>query len=207
LFRYKQNDFKLSLLIGVFSALYVLSNMIAVKQVDIGPFIMPLGVLTIPITFLITDVINEVYGPKVAKGVVTIGFTSMVLVLALTQIAVHLSPSAVFQGQEAYATIFGAVPRLTLASMCAYVVSQYHDVWAFHFWRRKTDGKHLWIRNNASTIVSQILDTGIFIVIAFAGVVPFDALKAMILGQLVAKWLLAFVDTPFCYLLVRWARD
>jgi len=181
--------------------------MIAVKQVDIGPFIMPLGVLTIPITFLITDVINEVYGPKVAKGVVTIGFTSMVLVLALTQIAVHLSPSAVFQGQEAYATIFGAVPRLTLASMCAYVVSQYHDVWAFHFWRRKTDGKHLWIRNNASTIVSQILDTGIFIVIAFAGVVPFDALKAMILGQLVAKWLLAFVDTPFCYLLVRWARD
>lgn len=207
MFRYKQNDFKLSLLIGVFSALYVLSNMIAVKQVDIGPFIMPLGVLTIPITFLITDVINEVYGPKVAKGVVTIGFTSMVLVLALTQIAVHLSPSAVFQGQEAYATIFGAVPRLTLASMCAYVVSQYHDVWAFHFWRRKTDGKHLWIRNNASTIVSQILDTGIFIVIAFAGVVPFDALKAMILGQLVAKWLLAFVDTPFCYLLVRWARD
>lgn len=200
-------DSKLLLLVGIFTALYTLSNIIAVKQIDIGPFILPLGVLAIPITFLITDVINEVYGPKAAKGTVVTGFVAMLFVLVITQIAVRLSPSAIFEGQDAYVAIFGAVPRITVASVCAYVVSQYHDVWAFHFWRKKTGGKHLWIRNNASTIVSQLLDTAIFIVIAFAGTIPFTALKFMILGQLVSKWILSLLDTPFCYLLVSWVRD
>jgi uncharacterized integral membrane protein (TIGR00697 family) len=206
LFEYKQADSKLLILVGIFTALYTLSNIIAIKQVDLGPFIIPLGVLAIPITFLVTDVINEVYGPDVAKSTVKVGFIAMAFVLVITQIAIRLSPSVIFGGQESYVAIFGAVPRVTLASVCAYIVSQYHDVWAFHFWRKKTDGKYLWIRNNASTVVSQLLDTIIFIVIAFAGVIPFDALKFMILGQLLIKWILALLDTPFCYWLVLWAK-
>jgi uncharacterized integral membrane protein (TIGR00697 family) len=206
LFEYKQADSKLLILVGIFTALYTLSNIIAIKQVDLGPFIIPLGVLAIPITFLVTDVINEVYGSDVAKSTVKVGFIAMAFVLVITQIAIRLSPSVIFGGQESYVAIFGAVPRVTLASVCAYIVSQYHDVWAFHFWRKKTDGKYLWIRNNASTVVSQLLDTIIFIVIAFAGVIPFDALKFMILGQLLIKWILALLDTPFCYWLVLWAK-
>ncbi|MFA7017816.1 MAG: queuosine precursor transporter [Sphaerochaetaceae bacterium] len=206
MFEYKQADSKLLILVGIFTALYTLSNIIAIKQVDLGPFIIPLGVLAIPITFLVTDVINEVYGSDVAKSTVKVGFIAMAFVLVITQIAIRLSPSVIFGGQESYVAIFGAVPRVTLASVCAYIVSQYHDVWAFHFWRKKTDGKYLWIRNNASTVVSQLLDTIIFIVIAFAGVIPFDALKFMILGQLLIKWILALLDTPFCYWLVLWAK-
>jgi hypothetical protein len=195
------------LLTGIFTALYVLSNLIAMKQTDVGSLTLPLGLLAIPITFLITDVVNEIYGPDAARGVVTSGFVAMAFVLCITQIAVRLSPSIHFQYQEAFALVFGAVPRITLGSVCAYVVSQYHDVWAFEFWRRATKGKHLWIRNNLSTIASQAMDTAIFVLVAFGGTMPIEVLKSMILGQLVVKWILALLDTPFCYLLVAWAKD
>jgi uncharacterized integral membrane protein (TIGR00697 family) len=90
--------------------------------------------------------------------------------------------------------------------MVAYLVSQLHDVWAFLFWRRVTKGKHLWLRNNLSTMASQLLDSVIFITLAFAGTVELSVLGNMIAGQYLVKFILALADTPFCYLAVRWAR-
>jgi len=85
--------------------------------------------------------------------------------------------------------------------MTAYLISQHHDVWAFHFWRDKTKGKYLWMRNNASTMVSQLLDTSIFIVLAFYGNAP---ILTMIGSQYLIKVLIALCDTPFCYIFVKW---
>ncbi len=113
----------------------------------------------------------------------------------------HLAPAASFwQDQEAYQAVLDSNLRLTIAGMVAYLISQYHDVWAFHFWKRQTAGRHLWLRNTASTMVSQLLDTLIFVTIAFYGVIPH--LGAMIVGQYLVKLLIALLDTPLVYGLV-----
>jgi uncharacterized integral membrane protein (TIGR00697 family) len=97
---------------------------------------------------------------------------------------------------EMFAKVLALTPRITIASFVAYLLSQHHDIWAFHFWRKKTNGKYLWLRNNASTIVSQLLDTVVFTFIAFYGVLP---IAPLILGTWVVKILIALVDTPFIY--------
>jgi uncharacterized integral membrane protein (TIGR00697 family) len=99
------------------------------------------------------------------------------------------------------------VPRIVLASMVAYLVSQHHDVFAFSFWRRKTKARFLWLRNNASTMVSQALDTGLFITIAFWGTVPNNILVNMLITQYIIKLAIAALDTPFCYLMVYFLRE
>ena len=113
-----------------------------------------------------------------------------------------IPPASFWEGQDAYNTTLGSVPRIVLASMLAYLVSQHHDVFAFHLWRRLTKGRFLWLRNNASTMVSQGIDTVLFITIAFVGVVPTNVLLNMILGQYVIKLCIAVADTPICYALV-----
>lgn len=102
--------------------------------------------------------------------------------------------------QELYTESLLPVGRIVLASMIAYLVSQHHDVWAFLKWREVTKGKHLWLRNNASTIISQGIDTILFITIAFYGVVPNNILLQMMLYQWIWKLIVALLDTPFVYI-------
>jgi len=205
---YKRPDHKLMLLMAFFAAFYVLANILAFKKVEVGPLVLTMGLLAFPLLFLVTDTVSEVYGKKTAQKVVLNGFIVMAAALAIMQIAVHIPPAGFFEGfgQDAFEAVMGAALRITIASMIAYLCSQYHDVWAFHFWRGVTKGKHLWFRNNASTITSQLLDSVIFITIAFAGTVPWEVWWAMIFGQWVAKIIIAAIDTPFVYILVAWAR-
>ena len=202
----KKPDMKLLFLSVLFVGFYLLANIIANKQFDLGPLILTGGLLCFPITFLLTDVINEVYGSAVANKLVWYGLVVMAFAVLIIQIAIAIPPSGIWEGQDSFRSILGGTFRITIASMVAYIFSQLHDVWAFDMWKRKTKGKHLWLRNNLSTVVSQVIDTIIFIVIAFAGIVPNSALLPMITGQLVVKWIIALADTPFCYLIVNWAR-
>jgi len=206
---YKKTDSKLMLLMGMFAAFFVMANFLATKQTVVGPLTLTLGLLAFPFMFLVTDIVNEVYGKDTAKMVIRNGFIVMIFAVIVTQIAVRIPPAPHFagEGQEAFAMVFGLVPRITLASLVAYLCSQYHDVWAFAFWRKITGEKHLWLRNNLSTISSQAIDSVIFIGIAFIGVVPLEVLWSMILGQWIVKWLIAVAETPLCYLGVAWARD
>jgi hypothetical protein len=103
---------------------------------------------------------------------------------------------------RSFESVLGFAPRIVVASITAYAISQTHDVYAFHFWRQKTKGKFLWFRNNASTMVSQLIDTVIFITIAFYGVFPTNAILSMIVGQYILKLIIAAVDTPFMYVAV-----
>lgn len=164
---------KLVFLSALFVMLFVLSNIISVKIIELWTFILPAGIITFSLTFLITDVINEVWGAETAKKLVVYGFLIMGVALGAIHLAIYFPPAPFWiDYQEAFATLFGGAFRITLGSFCAYLVSQFHDIWAFGRWRRMTGGKHLWLRNNASTIISQLIDSAIFIGIAFVGIFP-----------------------------------
>ncbi|HOO54047.1 MAG TPA: queuosine precursor transporter [Methanothrix sp.] len=194
--------------IGVFAALTVLANLIAAKTIAFGPFIAPAAVLVYASTFLMTDILSELFGREKARLAVWTGFISNIVMLVSILIAVRWSASPVMDPGLAasFNAVFGFAPRVIAASMVAYLVSQHHDVWAYGFWRDKTEGRHLWLRNNASTMVSQAIDTVIFISLAFYAVLPNSILMQMMVGQYAIKLLIAALDTPFMYLAVAAAR-
>lgn len=197
----KTND-NLIAINAVFIMSLLVANIVAGKVVDLFGFIVPSAVVAYGITFLCTDVINEIWGKEQAQKTVMLGLKVQLASTALILLAILLPP-AVFATDFniAFKTVLGQNVRVVFASLTAYLVSQYHDVIAFNFWRKKTNGKHKWLRNNASTLVSQIIDTAIFITIAFWGMVP--NLLWMIISQYVVKAIIALLDTPFFYLLTR----
>jgi len=203
------------LVASLFIGALVTSNLTASKVVSIempliGTLMFPAAVLAYAVTFLFTDIYAEIWGKKAAGKLVIYGFFVNLFVLLLVEFAILLPP-APFQisYQEIYANVLGSAPNIILASMIAYLISQNHDVWAFHFWRKKTKGAHLWLRNNASTLVSQLIDTVLFISLAFyilpliiqgKPIIPLENLTTLIIGQYIVKALIALSDTPFCYL-------
>jgi len=198
----KSNE-KLILLTGIFVSALTISNVIAGKLVNIGPFLVPVAVLCYPITFAVTDIVSEVYGKRTAQKMVWTGFFTSLILVIYSQIAVFYPPASIFANNEAFVKVFGSTPRIVLASILAYIISQTHDVWAFHFWKKVTRGSHLWLRNNLSTMVSQFIDTLTFITVAFAGTIPGNVLVQMIFSQYVVKLIMALIDTPFVYLGVK----
>ncbi len=194
---------KLVLLTSVFIASLTISNVIAGKLVNLGPFIVPIAVLCYPITFAITDIVSEVYGKKMAQTVVWAGFVVSIMLVVYSVLTVRYPAVSFFKDNEAYVKVFGSTPRIVFASILAYLLSQTHDVLAFHLWKRVTKGSHLWVRNNLSTMVSQLIDTFVFITVAFVGTVPTDTLVRMIFSQYTVKFFLALLDTPFVYLGVK----
>ncbi len=190
-----------------FVTLLVVANIVAVKPVDINGWVLPAGTIAYPFTFLVTDTISELYGRKVATRIVWYGFALSVAMVVLVYVARILPPAGFWESQGSYDDILGAVPRIVLGSMLAYLVSQNSDVLVFHHLRRVTSGRHLWFRNNASTMVSQAVDTTLFISIAFAGTVPGPVLLNMMVTQYLVKVGIAAIDTPLVYALVRWIRS
>jgi len=193
------------LLASIFSGLLVISNVLAVKPVAVGGgIIVPAAVLAYALTFPITDAICEVWGRKRANALVLAGFATSLVTAAMIRLALWMPAASFWTMQEAFGDLLSSNFRIVAASMVAYLISQFHDVWAFSYWKKVTGGKHLWLRNNASTVVSQLLDTVIFITLAFWGVWP--EILPVIIGQFTVKILIAFADTPLVYLLVGWLR-
>ncbi len=197
----KTND-NLIAINAVFIMSLLIANVVAGKVVDLFGFIVPAAVVAYGITFLCTDVINEIWGKEEAQKTVKLGLKIQLASTALILLAIWLPP-AVFavDFNAAFKTVLSQNVRVVFASLTAYTISQAYDVISFNFWRNKTKGKHKWLRNNASTLVSQIIDTAIFITIAFWGMVP--NLLWMIISQYVVKAIIALLDTPFFYLLTR----
>ncbi|NOZ58606.1 MAG: queuosine precursor transporter [Euryarchaeota archaeon] len=188
-------------LIATFASLVVISNVTAVKITTIAGFAVPAAVVAYSVTFLLTDMLSEFYSKRDAHRAVWAGFYANILLVVVVGVAVLLPPAPFWEHQQAFEALFSLVPRIVLASMVAYLISQHFDVLAFHFWKQLTAGRYLWLRNNASTMVSQLIDTALFITIAFYGTgMP---LGEMIMGQYVVKLAIALLDTPFMYL-SRW---
>ncbi|MFH1784174.1 MAG: queuosine precursor transporter [bacterium] len=190
----------LIILVSIFAASLAIASVLASKILMIAGLVFPAGVLAYSITFPITDVISEVWGKKRANQVVISGFFALLVVLILARVSILLPAAGFWQKGEAFNSIIASTTRIIIASFVAYLISQFHDVWAFHFWKKVTKGKHLWLRNNASTLVSQLIDTVVFITIAFYGTMP---LMGLIKGQYLVKAAIAIIDTPLVYLIVR----
>lgn len=205
---------KFALLLTVFIASISILNVVSAKLWTFGIGGLELtisgGIIAYWITFPVTDVVAEVFGRKRAQLVVWLGFLANVLVVMLTQLAIRLPAAEVYAHQEAFGTVLGAVPVIVFASLVAYILAQTHDVWAFHFWKRVTGGRHLWLRNNLSTMSSQLLDSVIFNGIAFGlfggGAIGWQGLVMMTLGYWGFKVVIALLDTPVVYFLIYWLK-
>ncbi len=199
-------------LAGIFIASLVTCNLIANKfvTVDFGfkVFIVSAGILPYPLTFLVTDLISELYGQKKANLVVFSGFVASLFVLLFLWIGGQFNsiPSSIVD-DVTYNSVFRNAWRLIAASMVAYLFAQIIDVRIFHFWKRLTNGKHLWIRNNGSTIVSQLVDTILVICILFFGVWESDQILSAIIDGWLFKMLMAFLDTPIIYGILYLLKD
>ncbi len=189
---------KLALLQTLFVSGLVVANIIAAKVIVIWKLVVPAAIIIYPFTFLITDIIGELYGKEEGTRTVWYGFVASAFAMVIIY-AGMLLPAAPFmvEQQSAYETLLGPNRRIVLASLLAYLCSQKHDVWAFHFWKKVTRGRYKWLRNNLSTIASQLIDSVIFIGLAFWGTVPH--VGEMILGQYAVKVLIALLDTPLFY--------
>lgn len=202
--------FTIYLILGsMFIASLVASNLIFQKFFSFNPFglfnfELSVGILPYPITFLITDIISEIYGRKKANQVVIAGifasfFSMLIIFVANLAPAIENSPI----DNETFTKVFGLSPIAVLASMLAYLFAQFIDIRIFHFWKRKTNGKHLWLRNNFSTFSSQFIDTFtvIFLLCSF-NVLPWNLFSSLLLSGFLFKILVALLDTPILYFIV-----
>jgi uncharacterized integral membrane protein (TIGR00697 family) len=200
----KEADQLYLLLATLFITALIACNLIANKfiVIDLGfkTFTLSAGVLPYPITFLITDILSEIYGRKKTNHVVMMGFAALVFTLFILWLgsmfpAIDGSPVS----NELYDTAFGNSWRVIMSSMVAYLFAQLVDVRLFHFWKDLTGGKHLWLRNNASTVLSQLVDTTLVVFVLFAGTLPWPTVGQYIVDGWLFKALTALLDTPFLY--------
>ncbi len=185
-----------TLLVGLFVGGLVSAAIISCKIITAFGIAFPAGVLAYSITFAISDIVGELWGPKVATDMVVAGFVALVCATIICWLAVIWPAAGYWQNQPAFASVIGSTPRIVAASLLAYVVSQKHDVWLFHVLKKRTSGRVLWLRNNLSTAISQLMDSAIFVTVAFWGVMP---VGEIILGQWIIKLLIAALDTPVVY--------
>ncbi len=199
-----QAAFLFLILAGLFVTSLVTCNLIANKFVSVNlgfkTFEVSAGILPYPLTFLITDILSEVYGRRKTNAVVVTGFFSSILVLFILYLghqfpALENSPVT----QEEYASVFRNSWRVISASMLAYLTAQFVDVRIFHFWKRKTKGRHLWFRNNFSTMFSQLVDTILVTSVIFVGVASTEFITELILDGWLFKVLFAAADTLIIY--------
>ncbi len=192
------------ILAGIFIASLVTCNLIANKfvTVDLGfkVFIVSAGILPYPLTFLVTDLSSELYGQRKANLVVFSGFIASMFVLLFLWLGSQFDaiPGSIVN-DSTYNSVFQNAWRLIAASMVAYLFAQFVDVRIFHFWKKLTNGKHLWLRNNGSTVASQLVDTTLVICILFVGVWETDQILSAIRDGWLFKMLMALIDTPIIY--------
>ncbi len=199
-------------LAAIFIAALVVCNLIANKfiTIDLGfkTFVISAGVLPYPITFLITDILSEIYGKKKTARIVWAGFGASLFVLGVLLLAQQFTA---IEGSpvddDTFNKVFGNSWRVIFASMTAYLCAQLIDVRIYHFWKEKTAGKHLWLRNNFSTVFSQLVDTTLVVCVLFLGVRSHSEILQFILDGWLFKMLCAFIDTPLLYASTAFIRN
>jgi len=186
----------------VIGASIIVANIQVVKTIQLFGLVATLGNVLYGSIFLSTDILSEVYGKRAARRGVWLGFCAMGLMIIWMQLGLKFIPDASDFAQESLQTIFGLMPRIAAGSLVAYLLSQHHDVFAFHYWKEKTKGRHLWLRNCASTAVSQAIDSVVFCSIALIGVFGWNVWFEILATTYLMKFLVLVIDTPFIY----WAK-
>ena len=180
----------------------LLGNIAVCKNVDIFGFSTTAGNVLYAATFLVTDILSEKYGRKDAARAVAYSFSVMILWMLGSQLILWFTPNANDYINESLKVVFGLVPRITAASLAGFIVSQNLDVFMYYFIWSRTSGTRamLWLRNNGSTLTSQLIDTVIFTTLAFWGVYPQNVFWSILITTYLFKAAVALLDTPFMYL-------
>jgi len=181
----------------------ILCNIQVLKTIELFGMTTTLGNILYASVFLSTDMLSEFHGKKEAKKAVYLGFIILLMAVVYMQLALKFVPAADDFAQPHLEVIFGFLPRIALGSLCAYLVSQLHDVYVFHLLKEKMGERRLWLRNNASTLLSQLLDSSVFCFIALWGLFPFDVWLEILFTTYLFKVIVAVMDTPFLYMARR----
>lgn len=209
----KQAETLYLILASLFITSLVTSNLIFQKFFHWNPFglyefELSVGIIAYPVTFLVTDIISEIYGRKRANKVVVAGvfasvFALLIVVVSTEAPATHWSPI----GDETFKGVFGFTFVAVGASLAAYLLAQFLDVQVFHFWKKLTKGKHLWLRNNFSTFASQLVDTAtVLLLLCSFGVIEWKLFGVLLLNGYLFKVMFALFDTPIIYAVVYFMR-
>jgi len=188
-------------LIGFYVTLVIFSNIAVSKTIAFNfgftQIFAPATVLIFSVTFLLTDIVNERFGKKETQRMILIALLAQIGLILFSYLVLKAQGAPFFQNQSAFEALLSNVPRIVVASLIAFYISENVDAYLFHWFRKLTGGKYLWVRNVLSSIPSMLLDSVLFITLAFYGIMP---IIPLIIGLSVTKWLVGIIDIPFMYL-------
>ncbi|NJO80407.1 MAG: queuosine precursor transporter [Cyanobacteria bacterium RM1_2_2] len=192
---------------ALFVTILLISNVTSTKIVAFGPLTFDGGTILFPLSYIFGDILTEVYGYARSRKVIWLGFVAA-LVMSLTFIVVGaLPPAADWQNQDAYNKILGLTPRIVVASLIAYFVGGFSNAFTLAKLKLWTNGQRLWLRTIGSTLVGQVVDTGLFILIAFTGVVPNSLIWTLIVSNYLFKCGVEILFTPVTYWITGWLKQ
>ncbi len=200
--RYKYLD----VLTTAFVVILLVSNLIAQKVCQIGPFAVSGAILLFPITYIFGDIFTEIYGFAASRRAIWLGFFGTILLYVMGAIIIALPAAQGWHNQEAFAIVFGFIPRILAASLIAFWAGEFANSYTMARLKLLTNGRKLWTRTIGSTIVGQAVDTTLVIVLTFIGVVPLRTLGNMIVTAYVLKVAYEVLATPVTYLVINWLK-
>ncbi len=195
---------RLVIIAAIFTTCLITANIIAVKVISFGAVILPAAIVVFPLSYILGDILTEVYGYRWARKVIWLGFSCNLIFVIFIWVGQVLPPASFWKGQEAYETILGFTPRLLAASFCGYLAGEFVNSFVLAKMKILTRGRWLWTRTIGSTIVGEGLDTAIFITLAFIGTPSFAAI--MILYHWLVKTGIEAIATPLTYTVVNYLK-
>lgn len=196
----------LDALTTAFVVILLVSNLIAQKVCQIGPFAVSGAILLFPITYIFGDIFTEVYGYGASRRAIWLGFFGTALLYVIGTITIALPPAAGWHNQEAFALVFGFIPRILAASLLAFWAGEFANSYTMARMKLQTDGRKLWTRTIGSTVVGQAVDTSIVIFLTFGGTIPLSTMLNMIATGYSLKVAYEVLATPVTYIVVNWLK-
>jgi queuosine precursor transporter len=192
---------------ALFVTCLLTANIIAPKLIMVGGLVLPVAIIVFPISYILADVLTEVWGYAATRRVIWLGFACNALMVLVIWIGGWIPPTPFWRGQAAYAETLGQAPRILAASFVAYLAGEFANAFVLAKMKVWTQGRWLWMRTIGSTIVGEGLDSAVFITLAFAGILPVWALAGVAVGQWAVKVLYEAAATPVTYAVVRWLKS
>ncbi len=194
------------LLTALFVACLIAANIVAVKLIAPFGLLLPAAIVIFPVSYILGDVLTEVYGYRAARRVIWLGFVANLIVVATIALAQILPAASFWDGQAAWTRILGQTPRILAASFLAYLIGEFANAFVLAKLKIATEGRWLWLRTIGSTLVGQGLDSAVFITLAFAGIIPPAGLAAAIVTQWLVKSAYEALATPVTYAVVGFLK-
>ena len=199
-------SYRLVVLAAIFVTCIISANILIVKQIAVAGLTLPAAIIIFPLSYIISDILTEVYGYRQARRIIWLGFLCNLIAVIAFWIGKVLPPAEVFGGQEAYEIILGSTPRFLLASFVGYIAGEFTNSFILAKMKIMTGGKWLWSRTIGSTLAGEGIDTVFALTIALAGVLPWSVLGGMIIAHWLLKTAYEIIITPFTYYVVNYLK-